>query len=70
MVFPLHKMHAPGAHAFFYIDLHPLLKAEQNTASAMAAMATCGLIPFISTFAVFASMRACAEGKLTEKAGC
>lgn len=33
--------------------------AEQNQASAMAAMATCGLVPFISTFAVFASMRAC-----------
>jgi transketolase len=33
--------------------------AEQNMTSAMAAMATCGLIPFISTFAVFASMRAC-----------
>ncbi len=33
--------------------------AEQNMMSAMAAMATCGLIPFISSFAVFASMRAC-----------
>jgi transketolase len=33
--------------------------AEQNQTSAMAAMSTCGLIPFISTFAVFASMRAC-----------
>ncbi len=33
--------------------------AEQNMVSAMAAMATCDLIPFISTFAVFASMRAC-----------
>ena len=33
--------------------------AEQNMVSAMAAMATCGLVPFMSTFAVFASMRAC-----------
>ncbi len=33
--------------------------AEQNQASAAAAMAQCGLIPFVSTFAVFASMRAC-----------
>jgi transketolase len=32
--------------------------AEQNMMAAAAGMATCGLIPFVSTYAVFASMRA------------
>jgi transketolase len=31
---------------------------EQNMMAAAAGMATCGLIPFVSTYAVFASMRA------------
>lgn len=35
--------------------------AEQNQMSAAAGMATCGLIPFASTFAMFASMRACEQ---------
>ncbi len=33
--------------------------AEQNMISAVAGMASCGLMPFASTFAAFASMRAC-----------
>ncbi|NLT96808.1 MAG: transketolase family protein [Christensenellaceae bacterium] len=33
--------------------------AEQNMISAVAGMASCGLLPFASTFATFASMRAC-----------
>jgi transketolase len=33
--------------------------AEQNMMSAVAGMASCGLMPFASTFAAFASMRAC-----------
>lgn len=32
--------------------------AEQNMMAAAAGMATCGLIPFVSTYAVFASLRA------------
>lgn len=35
--------------------------AEQNMMSAAAGMATCGLVPFVSTFATFASMRACEQ---------
>ncbi|MBM3705947.1 MAG: transketolase family protein, partial [Actinobacteria bacterium] len=33
--------------------------AEQNEALVAAGLATTGLIPFLSTYAVFASMRAC-----------
>ena len=35
--------------------------AEQNMMTAAAGMATLGLIPFVSTYAVFASMRACEQ---------
>ncbi|MCL6430157.1 MAG: transketolase family protein [Anaerolineae bacterium] len=35
--------------------------AEQNMMAAAAGMATVGLIPFVSTYAVFASMRACEQ---------
>lgn len=35
--------------------------AEQNMMGAVAGMATCGKIPFVSTFACFASMRACEQ---------
>ena len=35
--------------------------AEQNEAMVAAGLATTGLIPFISTYAVFASMRACEQ---------
>ncbi|MFB0545824.1 MAG: transketolase family protein [Anaerolineae bacterium] len=35
--------------------------AEQNMMAAAAGMSTCGLIPFASTYAVFASMRACEQ---------
>lgn len=35
--------------------------AEQNMMGAAAGMATCGKIPFVSTFACFASMRACEQ---------
>lgn len=35
--------------------------AEQNMMAAAAGMATLGLIPFVSTYAVFASMRACEQ---------
>jgi len=34
---------------------------EQATVGICAGMATCGLIPFFATFAVFASMRACEQ---------
>lgn len=35
--------------------------AEQNEALVAAGLASAGLIPFISTYAVFASMRACEQ---------
>ena len=35
--------------------------AEQNMVSAAAGLATCGKIPFVNTYAVFASMRACEQ---------
>ncbi len=35
--------------------------AEQNMMGAAAGMATCGKIPFVTTFACFASMRACEQ---------
>ncbi|NQT60578.1 MAG: transketolase family protein, partial [Bacteroidetes bacterium] len=35
--------------------------AEQNEMAAAAGMAASGLIPFVSTYAVFASMRACEQ---------
>lgn len=35
--------------------------AEQNEMGIAAGLATCGLIPFVSTYSVFASMRACEQ---------
>lgn len=35
--------------------------AEQNMMGAAAGLATCGKIPFVTTFACFASMRACEQ---------
>lgn len=35
--------------------------AEQNEMAAAAGAAMCGMIPFVSTYAVFASMRACEQ---------
>lgn len=35
--------------------------AEQNEMAIAAGMATCGKIPFVSTYAVFASMKACEQ---------
>jgi transketolase len=35
--------------------------AEQNMMSVAAGLATCGKIPFVNTYAVFASMRACEQ---------
>lgn len=35
--------------------------AEQNEAVVAAGLASTGLIPFVSTYAVFASMRACEQ---------
>ncbi|MBI4377615.1 MAG: transketolase family protein [Nitrospinae bacterium] len=35
--------------------------AEQNEMAMAAGMSTCGKIPFVSTYAVFASMRACEQ---------
>jgi len=35
--------------------------AEQNEVMIAAGMATCGLLPFVSTYAVFASMRCCEQ---------
>jgi transketolase len=39
--------------------------AEQNMFCAAAGMATCGLIPFVSTYAVFATMRALEQVRTT-----
>ena len=39
--------------------------AEQNAVGVAAGMASCGLIPFVSTYAVFASMRACEQVRTT-----
>jgi len=51
-----------GAFADAYPDrFYNFGAAEQNMMSAAAGMATCGLIPFASTFATFASMRACEQ---------
>lgn len=51
-----------GAFADAYPDrFYNFGAAEQNMMSAAAGMATCGLVPFASTFATFASMRACEQ---------
>ncbi len=39
--------------------------AEQNAVGVAAGLASCGLIPFVSTYAVFASMRACEQIRTT-----
>jgi transketolase len=39
--------------------------AEQNAIGVAAGMAACGLVPFVSTYAVFASMRACEQIRTT-----
>lgn len=39
--------------------------AEQNAVGVAAGLASCGLIPFVSTYAVFASMRACEQVRTT-----
>jgi transketolase len=39
--------------------------AEQNAIGVAAGIASCGLIPFVSTYAVFASMRACEQVRTT-----
>lgn len=39
--------------------------AEQNAVGVAAGLASCGLIPFVSTYAVFVSMRACEQVRTT-----